>query len=189
MSSTNRGVGREGLDRYYTPAALAGALVGLLDVVPGSLVIEPSVGAGAFARALMHQGCSVLGIDADERAPWLLKRGGLCADVLSTDLQADWYIGNPPFRDAERHLRHALSRSRVGCAFLLRLAFLESKKRYQFWSDHSVSEVYVLSTRPSFTGNGTDSCAYAFFVWRRHREGHKAQLEVLPPGFGAGGEG
>jgi hypothetical protein len=134
MSSTNRGTGREGLDRYYTPTALAGALVGLLDVAPGSMVVEPSVGAGAFAQALMHQGCSVLGIDADERAPWLLERGGLCADVLSTDLQADWYVGNPPFRDAERHLRHALSRSRIGCAFLLRLAFLESRKRYQFWS-------------------------------------------------------
>lgn len=48
---------------------------------------------------------------------------------------------------------------------LLRLAFLESKKRYDFWQKHPVNKLYILSERPSFTGKGTDATAYGWFVW------------------------
>jgi hypothetical protein len=48
---------------------------------------------------------------------------------------------------------------------LLRTAFLESKKRYDFWQRHPVNGLYVLSQRPSFTGHGTDATSYSFFVW------------------------
>lgn len=79
-------------------------------------------------------------------------------------------IGNPPFNDAEAHVRHAMSLAYPGghVAFLLRLALLESAARIPFWEEFPARRVYVLSQRPSFTGNGkTDSCAYAFFVWRK----------------------
>ena len=48
---------------------------------------------------------------------------------------------------------------------LLRLPFLESNKRYEFWQNHPVNKLYILSKRPSFRGKGTDATAYAFFVW------------------------
>jgi hypothetical protein len=48
---------------------------------------------------------------------------------------------------------------------LLRTAFLESKKRYEFWQKHKLNGLYVLSQRPSFTGKGTDATSYSFFVW------------------------
>ena len=48
---------------------------------------------------------------------------------------------------------------------LLRTAFLESKKRYDFWQRHPVSKLYVLSQRPSFTGKGTDATSYSWFIW------------------------
>jgi len=53
---------------------------------------------------------------------------------------------------------------------LLRLAFLESKKRKPFWDKHPVTQLYVLSERPSFTNKGTDATAYAWFIWSKHRE-------------------
>ena len=34
-----------------------------------------------------------------------------------------------------------------------------------FWKAYPVNKLYVLSKRPSFTGKGTDSAAYAWFVW------------------------
>ncbi|MCL6612078.1 MAG: hypothetical protein K6T66_11125 [Peptococcaceae bacterium] len=48
---------------------------------------------------------------------------------------------------------------------LLRLAFLESKKRRDFWRRYPVNGLYVLSERPSLMGGKTDAAAYAWFIW------------------------
>jgi len=82
----------------------------------------------------------------------------------------NWVVGNPPYLAAEAHIRHAL-RLAPNVAFLLRLGFLESAKRLSFWGQHPPSEVHVLAQRPSFTGKGTDSAAYGWFVWRTGRAG------------------
>jgi hypothetical protein len=82
-----------------------------------------------------------------------------------------WVVGNPPYSHAIEHVEHAISLALPGhgpaggVAFLLRLAFLESRERAAFWRKHPPTEVHVLTRRPSFTGGKTDSCAYAFFVW------------------------
>jgi hypothetical protein len=77
-----------------------------------------------------------------------------------------WFVGNPPYLQAQEHIEHALSLEPVGVAFLLRLGFLEGQKRAAFWRKHPPHTVHVLSKRPSFTVGGTDSAAYGFFVWR-----------------------
>ena len=92
----------------------------------------------------------------------------------------DWFVGNPPYNAAEEHVRHALGLAERGCAFLLRLAFLESIKRRQFWEEYPPSEVYVLDKRPSFTEDGkSDSAAYAWFVWHTDRPHQGARLDWL----------
>ncbi len=54
---------------------------------------------------------------------------------------------------------------------LLRTAFLESKKRYDFWQKHPLNGLYVLSQRPSFLGNGkSDATSYSWFVWNKKQE-------------------
>ena len=62
-----------------------------------------------------------------------------------------------------------------GCSFLLRLGFLESKKRGPFWDavmqDKLLRKVWVLRERPSFTGGGTDNSAYGWFHWDTEHEG------------------
>lgn len=187
MSSTNRGANRDGFDRYYTDSTLADGLVELLRLSPRALVVEPGIGAGSFARACLRRGCDVVGIDVDPGASGLLLdglQGAVQGDLLQTEIEADWYIGNPPYKHAEAHIRHALAHSYVGCAFLLRLAFLESARRWPLWREHPAAEVHVLSKRPSFTGGKTDSCAYAWFVWRKAHRGDTL-LAVLDPQFGA----
>lgn len=59
---------------------------------------------------------------------------------------------------------------------LLRTSFLESKKRYNFWQQHPVNGLYVLSQRPSFTGKGTDATSYSFFVWNNSG---KQEIKVI----------
>lgn len=186
MSSTNRGRNRDGLDRYYTEPDLADALTSLLDLVPGQTVVEPSTGRGAFIQAARRRMCSVVAVDIDPEAEGLQicdPSARVVGDLLSTEIEADWYIGNPPYKHAEQHIRHSINHARVGCAFLLRLAFLESLRRWPFWDAHPPARVWVLSRRPSFTGGTTDSCAYAWFEWRRGYQG-PAALRVLPPEFG-----
>ncbi len=142
---------RDALDRYYTPQQLAGDLLDLLPWYESGpcVVLEPSIGGGAFARHVkaIPQCEKLIGVDLD---PW-----------------PDWIVGNPPYAVAEEHVRKAIGVApRV--AFLLRLAFLESLERIPFWKEHPCRTVWVLSKRPSFTGGGsTDSCPYGFFFWDR----------------------
>jgi hypothetical protein len=185
VSSTKRGANRDGLDRYYTDPTIAAALVDLLWIRPGATVVEPSVGRGAFIQAARARLCRVVGVDVDPEAAGLQlcePSARVVGDLLATDIAADWYLGNPPYKHAEQHIRHGLQRARVGCAFLLRLAFLESQRRYPFWQAHPPARVWVLSRRPSFTGGKTDSCAYAWIEWRTGYRG-AAALRVLAPDF------
>ena len=177
MSSTNRGAERRKNDAYYTPDALAEAIVEALDG-PGLIewVLEPHVGGGAFARAVKRRwsGVRVNGLDIDPEAAGQRDCDRFeVGDFLSLPKPLDpddpptLIIGNPPFKDAEAHIRQALSIVAPGgsVVFLLRLAMLESKRRVALWREHPPTEVLVLPKRPSFTGGSTDSAAYAVFRW------------------------
>jgi hypothetical protein len=184
--------GRRTNDAYFTPQALAHALVGKLHTDKwwrGGSILEPSAGRGAFAiaAAFLPYREAVHAVDADPiRIAELPKQVGAvdviarCADFLDIEGSFNLIIGNPPYSGAEAHARHALSlRARHGVvAFLLRLAFLESQERQPFWSEHPASKIYVLSERPSFTGGKTDNSAYGFFVWANWHRG-PTEMEVM----------
>jgi len=90
----------------------------------------------------------------------------------------DVVIGNPPYADAAAHIARAMDCGRT-VAFLLRLNFLGSQKRLDFWRRHP-ADVYVLSERPSFDGEGTDATEYAWFVWGQCGSG-PGRIQVLGP--------
>lgn len=164
------------LGAYYTPDDVAQKCVAVIaDDVQGRSCLEPSAGGGAFMRALQAVGAVVAGCDVDIVAPTVRDGMAVCHDFMAMagpdepfELPRwDWIVGNPPYNEAQAHVERAIALADIGCAFLLRLAFLESEKRAAFWRLYPPAEVHVLSRRPSFTGGGTDSAAYAFFVWRR----------------------
>lgn len=180
------GTGRDHLDRYYTPPALAEALVDLLPIQQTDRVLEPSAGGGAFVRAALQATPDVVALDIDPRSPGRHTPGasGILCDFLRYNppeaQRPDWIIGNPPYQDAEDHVRHALRVTRGRVAFLLRLAFLESARRYHLWQEQQLRELFVLAERPSFSGDGsTDSAAYALFVWDVRRISPSAALRVV----------
>lgn len=167
---------RRALDAYYTPDDVALACVDALAplVSWGASICEPSVGGGAFVRALRawSVGSTIHGVDVDPAAPGL----ALCDSHTVRDfcdawpLDQDWVVGNPPYKQAEEHVHHALKVARVGVAMLLRLCFLAGQGRYfRLWHAGSVPlhSVHILAARPSFTGSGTDATDYALFVWVR----------------------
>jgi hypothetical protein len=78
-------------------------------------------------------------------------------------------IGNPPYDNAEAHVRRALSLlAPMGIvAFLLRRNFV-GPARFAFLEEdrsHIPIAEHVLGPRVSFTGEGTDMQEYSLFVW------------------------
>lgn len=76
----------------------------------------------------------------------------------------DIIITNPPFKLALEFLEKSLAEADV-CIYLLRLGFLESKKRREFHKRNPPNHLIVLSERPSFVAGGTDKTAYAWYVY------------------------
>lgn len=196
MSSTNRsGKDREVLDRYYTPDALAlDCAIEAQHLCPSPrVVLEPSVGGGAFARAareLWPVGLAIVGVDCDPEA-----EGRNTCDIFHNcdfldykdDAPPDLVLGNPPYRAADEHIVHALRTVVSGGAvgMLLRLAFMEGKRRSSFWQEYGsyLVSVHVLAERPSFVaGGGRDSCAYGWFLWKRE----PGQEQRVYPGWRGG---
>lgn len=164
-------------ERFFTPQETTLSLLKARYVNLQQPILEPAVGDGAILKAIENfQG----EIDFD------------CIDVVKTTLPNFYHqsfllftapreyktvITNPPFSLAELFIRHARKIApNATLIFLLRLAFLESQKRIKFWQEFPLSELYILSKRPSFTGFGTDSCAYAWFVWKPERAKYGMQL-------------
>jgi hypothetical protein len=171
---------RDELDRYYTPDAVADACVGVLDLRGVRFVLEPSVGHGAWVRAIRSRlpDAEVLTCDLDPEARHEGDRHEVADFLTVAPPDVDLIVGNPPFSEALAHVEHALTLA-PAVGFLLRLAFLEGQNRAAFWRAHPAYEVHVLTQRPSFTGGGTDSAAYGFFVWLRGFRGptHQHHLD------------
>jgi hypothetical protein len=139
-------------DFYPTPAWCVDLILKELNVPSGHVWFEPCVGDGTLYDKLptpkdyaeIAKGRDYL----DPKKPYL-------ADIIIT---------NPPFSLAQEFLEKSLANASC-TVYLLRLNFLGSQKRAAFWQQHPPTHLFVLSRRPSFTGNGTDATEYAWFVW------------------------
>lgn len=200
-SARDDDAGRHTLDAYWTPENLAGQLVELLALAPGTVALEGHAGGGAFVRAANAAGCKTYAIDIQQTVGLTQATEGFSmgTDFLQTRAMGEdklfvnalqvfprpqWVIGNPPYADAEAHVRKALEIATDGVAMLLRLGFLAGRGRADgFWKDWPLTELYVLSQRPSFTGRGTDSYDYGWFIWRKpNRSTLQVALDAVASG-------
>lgn len=195
-------------DFYRTPEWVVVSILPHLDqrILRHGLILEPSAGDGAIIKALQpkitdlrqvmgieirSEGVAQLselgiGLTMEGDAVWQMEHMAKCWDE-----RPSLVIANPPFKDAIEHLRAAIQVVAPGgqVAFLLRLAFLAGKKRVSFHQEFA-GDVYVLPRRPSFTGKGTDSSDYMWWVWRKPNPAHFTPLSfgkwrVLDPALPA----
>lgn len=178
MSSTSRGGQRHPDDWYRTPSAATRPILPWI-IGPGmQTVLDPACGDGAIlddVRASFPR-LRTLGFEIDpSRAATCGVKGHvvLHGDALTRsalDWRADIIVMNPPFALAMPFIERALGTD-APVACLLRIAYLASQKRAQFWRDHP-ADVFVLPRRPSFTSDGkTDSADYMWAVWGPGRGG------------------
>lgn len=173
MSATNRnGLKRIEHDFYPTPVDVVSKFLNYYNIKDGN-ILEPSAGNGHFLEALRINGylnnITSVEIRSEEKEN-LIKYGKVFIDDFLTwqpDKKYKTIITNPPYSLALPFLEKCfeISEKDTEIIMLLRLSFLESKKRYEFWKKHPLSELYVLSQRPSFTGKGTDATSYCFMIW------------------------
>lgn len=191
MSSTNRGKERRENDFYPTPAWCVYAL--LREWSPGMVApmwLEPCAGDGAIVRAVIERGWGntfwdlielrsqavpaleqlqrdfLDPIEGEARIEFQAPRDFLMWDgrgAWNAEYKYDVCITNPPYKIAQKFIEHALKLSDT-VVMLLRLNFLGSQERAAFHRANP-SDVYVLTPRPDFTGDGGDSCEYAWFIW------------------------
>jgi|SRR3972149_971096 len=182
MSATNRGSIRRKDDDYQTPLWAIELIVQRFNMT-GKVILEPAVGSGNIVQVIKKyypKNYGIYGVDINQEyitnAVENLKILAECGDYITQPKYADtiWpdpdiIITNPPYSLALDFITKSLEIVKPGglVIMLLRLSFLESKKRKEFHQYNPVDSIYVLSERPSFTGDGTDACSYAWFVWRR----------------------
>ena len=119
---------------------------------------------------------------------WLANKGLITSyteitegtDFFKWSNTVDLIITNPPFSLAQEFIDHATANATT-VFMLLRLNFLGSIKRYEWWSNNKPKAIYVLSKRPSFTGNGTDATDYGWFVWDKSEKIVPGVHFVKPP--------
>ena len=114
---------------------------------------EPGAGDGRIVTFLQNQGIETTYSEIQEDKNFFEWEGDV--DLIFT---------NPPFSLAQEFIEHSMMFAPT-VIMLLRINFLSSQKRYDFWQQFPPDGLYILSKRPSFTGTGTDSQEYAWFVW------------------------
>lgn len=215
MSATNRGSLRLPRDAYYTPewavrVFLDRFLPGLEEPVT---IMDPCVGYGAMPLALVDyfrdyeiednfKKLYFTDIDLDSQLfthERLQEKeftryefsGTPDDDYLLNDFtpSVDLTIMNPPYKHALPFIQKALTHSRYVAA-LLRVGFLEAKKRSDWLTQH-MPDVMILNKRPRFIAetidktNGeprkvdTDATVYAWMIWDRENFGPVGAVEIL----------
>lgn len=155
---------------YYATHPKAAKL--LLEVEPElNSIWECACGEGHLAKVFDEAG--KLGKATD-----LINRGyGTVEDFLK--LIEPYHNGdivtNPPFKYAQEFIEHALDKvdnGRKVCMFL-KVTFLESKTRKEFFKKYPPKTIYVCSSRIPCAKNGdfekypSSAIAYAWYVWQK----------------------
>lgn len=171
------GVEREEHDFYATHPNAIIPLMKLLEWSDNApkLVWENSCGQGHLSKMLEVYGHKVISTDLIDRGYGVPGVDFLKPNFYDT-LPYDAIIMNPPYKYAQEFLEKSLNIAPTVCVFL-RLTFLESAKRVEFFRRHPPKIVAVFSKRIPCSKNAefgekeSSSVAYAWFIWQRDFKG------------------
>lgn len=154
------------LDFYETPPVATHKLLQTVYFDPAKAIWEPAAGMGAIVEVLRGYHYEVCATDIAFYGFQLYHQ----CDFLQTTWSVPYIITNPPYNQAEAFVRHALKNATEKVAFLMKLQFLESRKRYKLFVEDRLAptEVHLFSRRIDCRGEAaTDSSqvAFAWYIW------------------------
>ncbi|MDE3023405.1 MAG: hypothetical protein KGI54_16405 [Pseudomonadota bacterium] len=160
-----------GNDFYPTPIEAIQSLIEIEGARMPHTIWEPACGDGAIVKPLERSGRQVVATD-------LIDYGaGYCGHVNFLDTlcpsDAEGIVTNPPYKLASQFVEKAI-REAPYSAFLLRINFLESIRRYDFWKQAPLARVLVSSRRlPTMHRHGWEgpkapsNMLFAWFVFEK----------------------
>ena len=181
-ASNHSDVEREINDFYATPPVATKKLIEHLKEKYPKLIEhviwEPACGKGHISEEFRKAGYTVISTD-------LIERGyGSCGEEydflkMEKNIHTDGncsIVTNPPYKYAQEFVEKSMELLEDGqlCCMLLKLTFLEGKKRYQMFKKYPPNEVLVFSERINCNhgGNFTEkdqgiggAVAYAWYIW------------------------
>ena len=171
-------------DFYPTPPAVTRTLLAKEEFF--GPILEPCAGAGHVVRELERAGYDVT---SNEPYP---QGGFLANDHVSFFSSTNWsdcrsIVTNPPFRLAEEFIRRTIAMSWIEKhAWLLRLQFVESARRYPLFRDYPPVRVWVFSKRVQVSARGLVNpvggmIPYAWWIWERGHGDRPTELRWFPP--------
>lgn len=131
------------LEHFETPQWAIDAILQRIKL--GEHVVDPCAGIGLLAEAAEAQGATVFTMDIENWGYPLCEEGDFLEFMQPLDETIVFM--NPPFKIADQFVKKAfeLGAERVLC--FQRLAWLESKKRKEFWSEFSPLRIYLCGER------------------------------------------
>lgn len=144
---------------YPTPRYCVDLLVKHLRIEDGDWLLEPCAAEGVIYDHPAFKNC---------KRQWAEIRRG--RDYLTHEFlqKFDLIITNPPFSLTKEFLRRSQTQLKPGgvIAYLQRLNYLGSDARVPFWEEVGTPDkLGVITPRPRFVNNGSDSCEYGWFIW------------------------
>ncbi len=178
LGASNHSKNKRELNDYYATDPIAGEL--LLEIEPSlNNIWECACGEGHLAKVFAKY-------DKLGKATDLINRGyGSVEDFLLNNepYRNGDIVTNPPYKYAQEFVEHALSKVETGrkvCMFL-KVLFIESQTRKEFFAQNPPRTVYVSSSRINCAKNGdfktynSGAIAYAWYVWVK---GYKGETVV-----------
>jgi hypothetical protein len=157
-----------GLDAYWTPEVAVEALL-RVEALPHR-IWECAAGAGNIVRVLRDRGHAVIASDIHDYGFPLHFVGDFLAQE-SMPAGCGAIVTNPPFRDIERFVAHAIRMAPL-VIMLARLAFYESKRRTPILEDCGLARIWCFRKRLpmlhrlNWAGPKANSgMAMGWFVW------------------------
>lgn len=156
----------------------------------GCSQLDPCCGRGTIPTVFLEKGFATIEcrdlIDRGMTHP-ILRQRFKQADFLNSHKDKKWdcIITNPPFKDAVPIIQEALKVTNYKVCALLRLAFLESKRRTEFFKNAPLARIWVMKDRVTmyrgdYQGSKKTSGTqvYAWFVFEHGWHG-PTQIERI----------
>lgn len=157
----------DGIDFYQTPIW---ATQGLLNKehFDGN-ILEPCSGNGAISKVLIDNGYNVVSSDIRQDDKVFGFKNKNIFDYQNNTF--DNIITNPPYNQAQEIIEKSLLIAKYKVCMLLKLCFLESERRYNFFKSSPLKSVYVFCKRVQMYPEGIEkpknsgTIAYAWYIW------------------------
>jgi hypothetical protein len=156
-------------DKFYTKTTVVEELIKLINFQKYDCVIEPSAGAGAFSKNILHKQLISMDLEPDDIS---IQKQDWFTYKVPTDLKKVLVIGNPPFgvnnNLSVNFIKHALSFENISTiAFVLPNVFNKHTKQKIFPNNWKLVRALPLPFNSFLLNDKEYHVPCTFYIWTK----------------------